>query len=293
MTVVVAGTACMVAAAGALWWSLRPAPPPIRTTVHSLVPGASAHEQPRVPASIDEAWTVAARRVPRATAELERWLRLTGSSLPALVHQIAVYGGVGGALAGLLVGAAIVGAGPGAALLPGFGVVVAGILTGVALPIHRLRRRAQQARRQVVRAVGTTVDLVVMCLAGGMGVESALQAAAGIGDDPFSRRLAAMVAATATAGAAPWDRLIILGDELGVAELTELGAAIALAGTEGARVRATLAAKAEALRARELAGEETAANTLTERMFLPGVLLLLGFLLFIGYPAVSRILSGL
>lgn len=293
MTVVLTATACLVTAVGALCWSLRPAPMPIRTVVRSLVPGSSAHEQSRVPTSIDEAWTAAARRVPRATAELERWLRLTGGSLPALVHQITVYGGVGGASAGVLVGVAIVGVGFGAGLLPGLGLVAAGTLTGIALPLLHLKRRAQQARRQVVRAVGTTVDLVVMCLAGGMGVESALQAAAGIGDDPFSRRLATMLAATAAAGAAPWDRLIILGDELGVAELAELGAAIALAGTEGARVRATLAAKAEALRTRELAGEETDANTLTERMFVPGVLLLLGFLLFIGYPAVSRILSGL
>ena len=31
---------------------------------------------------------------------------------------------------------------------------------------------------------------------------------------------------------------------------------------------------------------------MTERLFLPGALLLLGFLLFIGYPAFSRILTG-
>jgi hypothetical protein len=31
---------------------------------------------------------------------------------------------------------------------------------------------------------------------------------------------------------------------------------------------------------------------MTERLFLPGALLLLGFLVFIGYPAVDRILSG-
>jgi hypothetical protein len=31
---------------------------------------------------------------------------------------------------------------------------------------------------------------------------------------------------------------------------------------------------------------------MTERLFVPGALLLLGFLLFIGYPAFHRILGG-
>ena len=37
---------------------------------------------------------------------------------------------------------------------------------------------------------------------------------------------------------------------------------------------------------------ESAANAMTERLFLPGALLLLGFLVFIGFPAVQRILGG-
>ena len=37
---------------------------------------------------------------------------------------------------------------------------------------------------------------------------------------------------------------------------------------------------------------ESAANAMTERLFVPGALLLLGFLLFIGYPAFQRIIGG-
>jgi tight adherence protein C len=293
VTAVVAATVCLTVALVTLVWSLRPVGVPIRSAVRAAVPGSSDRSPAMLPSSVDELRIAAARRCPGAAAEVDRWLRLTDGSMAMLVRRITMGGAAGGAAAGLVCVGTALGSGLGADLLPGLGLLLSGVAGGVAVPIARLRRRAHQARRQAARAVGTTLDLVVMCLAGGMGVEGALQAAAGIGDDPFSRRLSTALAATAAAGVAPWDRLSALGDELGVAELVELGSAIALAGTEGARVRSTLAAKADALRTRQLAIEETAANTVTERMFLPGVLLLVGFLLFIGYPAVARILSGL
>jgi uncharacterized membrane protein len=47
------------------------------------------------------------------------------------------------------------------------------------------------------------------------------------------------------------------------------------------------------LRAHQLAEAETQAQAATERMSLPVVLLFAGFLVFIGYPAIARILAGL
>lgn len=293
MTTVVAATVCLVVALATLACSLRPVRVPIRASVRAATRSSADPSPSLLPTSVDEVRAAAERRFPGAAAEVDRWLRLTDGSVATLVRRMVRGGAVGGAAAGLVAVGTVAGGGLGGGLLPGIGLLISGVAAGMAIPVARLRRRAHQARRQAVRAVGTTLDLVVMCLAGGMGVEGALQAAAGIGDDPFSRRLSTALAAAATAGVAPWDRLAALGDELGVAELVELGSAIALAGTEGARVRSTLAAKADALRTRQLATEETAANTVTERMFLPGVLLLIGFLLFIGYPAVARILSGL
>jgi hypothetical protein len=93
-------------------------------------------------------------------------------------------------------------------------------------------------------------------------------------------------------GEPSWSAIGRLGEHLNVPELTELAATIRLAGTEGARVRRSLSARASALRRHEQAEAETAANTVTERLFLPGALLLVGFLLFVGYPAFSRILTG-
>ena len=79
---------------------------------------------------------------------------------------------------------------------------------------------------------------------------------------------------------------------MGVGELVELSATLQLAGTEGARIRQSLTARSATLRRHEQADAESGANAATQRMFLPGALLLIGFLLFIGYPAFSRILGG-
>src|SRR5581483_1383228 len=91
----------------------------------------------------------------------------------------------------------------------------------------------------------------------------------------------------------PWDVLGRLGAELGVTDLVELAASVSLAGTEGAKVRASLAAKAASLRSHELADAETTAQAATERMSLPVVVLFAGFLAFIGYPAIDHGLTGL
>ena len=80
--------------------------------------------------------------------------------------------------------------------------------------------------------------------------------------------------------------------------VTGAGSGIGLAtaqrfGAEGARVRASLAAKARTLRLRGLAEIETAAQSASERMSLPVVGLMLGFIVFLACPAVNQVLTGL
>ena len=57
-------------------------------------------------------------------------------------------------------------------------------------------------------------------------------------------------------------------------------------------VGASVAAKATALRTRAMAEAEAAAESASERMALPTVMLLVGFVIFIGYPAVAAVMSG-
>jgi Flp pilus assembly protein TadB len=136
------------------------------------------------------------------------------------------------------------------------------------------------------------LDLVVVALAGGGGVETALADAAGVGSGWAFALLRRALDHARLARQTPWAALGRLGQELGVGELSELAASVALAGTEGAKVRASLAAKAASLRTHELAEAETADQAATERMSLPVVLLFAGFLLFLGYPAVEKVLTG-
>jgi len=171
------------------------------------------------------------------------------------------------------------------------GLVLAGL--GGALPVALLQARANRARRDARRLVGSFLNLVVLSLAGGMGVESALHAAARAGGDQVSAQILEALALAQDAGVPPWMALDQVGRRLGVPELIDLAAVVGLAGSEGARIRTTLAAKAGSIRRRDLAEAEARANGVTERLFLPGVLLLVGFLVFIAYPAISRISSGL
>ncbi|HVQ94776.1 MAG TPA: hypothetical protein VMU51_27330, partial [Mycobacteriales bacterium] len=129
--------------------------------------------------------------------------------------------------------------------------------------------------------------------AGGAGVDGALTDAAAVGEGwAFGQLTRALTVARVTR-TTPWARLRQLGEELDVPELSELAASVSLAGTEGAKVRASLAAKASALRVRELTDAEGHAQAATERMSLPVVVLFAAFLVFIGYPALSTVLNGL
>lgn len=172
-------------------------------------------------------------------------------------------------------------------------VTIGGAAIGFLAPDLRVRRRAGRRRADFRHALSTYLDLVVISLAGGAGVDSALHDSVAVGRGWAFHQLERALTTARLTRATPWSSLRQLGRELDVAELTELAASVSLAGTEGARVRQSLTAKAAALRSRALTDAETKAGADTERMSLPVVALLLGFLLFIAYPAVSQVLTGL
>ncbi len=117
-------------------------------------------------------------------------------------------------------------------------------------------------------------------------------AASQVSSDWAARRMDRALRRARDSGQSPWAALGRLGEQVGVPELVELSTTLQLAGTEGARIRQSLSARAVALRRHEQADAESEANAVTERLFLPGALLLIGFLVFIGYPAFARILGG-
>jgi Flp pilus assembly protein TadB len=177
-------------------------------------------------------------------------------------------------------------------VVPGAGGFVLGLVLFFA-PDLAVRSEADERRKAFKHALGSFLDLVVISLAGGAGVESALRDAAGIGRGWAYAQLQRALEVTALTGETPWAALARLGEEVGVSELVELSATVSLAGTEGARVRDSLAVKATSLRQHALARSESEAESTTEKMALPIALLFLGFLILIGYPALEIVLTTL
>jgi Flp pilus assembly protein TadB len=174
-------------------------------------------------------------------------------------------------------------------ILAGFALAAVGFL----LPDLQARAEARALRTGFRHALSAYLDLVWITLAGGAGVDSALSDTAAIGHGWAFTQLRRALQAAHLTRTSPWISLRQLGQELDIAELAELAASISLAGTEGAKVRTSLAAKAATLRTHQLTDAETEAHAATERMSLPVMLLLLGFLAFIAYPALTQVLNGL
>lgn len=153
------------------------------------------------------------------------------------------------------------------------------------VPVKQVATASRVRRSDMDLAVAVYLDLVNVLLAGGAGVETAMLAAAGAGDGfSFEQIRLALVRAQSSRGSY-WDSLRELGERTGVESLEDVAHSVQLAGEHGARIRQSLAAKATALRGRNLARIEHEAEERTEQMGLPIVLLFLGFILLIGYPA--------
>ena len=229
---------------------------------------------------------------PALLARLSPDLAITGTDLSTTCRRAIAAGGAGGLLPSAFLGLVELG-GVHMTLLVPLWLAVVGAGCASLLPVVHLRRRASTARREARRVIATFLDLIVLSLAAGMGVESALHSAAELVSHPVGRRILDTLHQARDAGVVPWQALAQLGRDWSVSELVELSAAVGLAGTEGSRIRSTLVAKASSMRHHELAEAESEANTITEKLFLPGVLVLMGFLLLIGYPAFSHIATGL
>lgn len=171
------------------------------------------------------------------------------------------------------------------------GVTAALGLGGFLLPDLLLRSEAAARRRAFSSAFGTFLDMTTISLAGGVGVEGAIMDAARVGRGREAAVLFAVLDDAVYSGESQWDAMRRLGVEMGLTDLVEAASTVALAGSEGARVRRSLEAKARGLRSRELAAAEAKALAATERMAIPTALLMLGFLLLVGYPALQSVLG--
>ncbi len=308
MVVVVAGALTGLGVVGMIY-GLRTTTPSLDGLVATLdqvvevgdgLPGTTrartTHALP--PTRLERAGAAAVARFENTSAAGRPWwagiltsLAVTGESVEQLAVKVVGAGAVGLLAPPMLwllvrsVGSSIPAGIPVVA-----GLVVAPMCAG--LPLLGLAERAKRRRRHFRAVIGSFVDLVVLGLAGGVGVEGALVAAAQVSQDWAVGQMGRALLQARDSGESPWHALARLGQRFGVTELEELSASLQLAGTEGARIRQSLSARSVSLRRHEQAEAESSANAMTERLFLPGALLLIGFLLFVGYPAFSRIIGG-
>lgn len=271
--------------------SLTPRPVPLSALQATLSrPGIAATQQPPSARGSDWLGEAAARVLWLLgdRADRAQLLRLTGRT-PERHALDKLVGAVGGLLGTALLGSGLTltGVAPPPFVLAVAAAVVAG--GGFVLPELLLRDEADKRRRAFRHALSSYLDLVNVILAGGGGIETSLHSAADAGDGwAFASIRRALDRARLT-NRSPWDTFAELGDELGIEELAELAASVELAGSQGARIRASLAAKADSLRGHQVAETEAAAEAATERMTIPVAVLLFGFLVFIAYPAVQQI----
>lgn len=199
-----------------------------------------------------------------------------------------------GALAALPIGCAAV-ARMGGINVAGTLVAVASAaaaLVGFVVPDLIVKADAERKRREFRHALGAYLDLVAIVVAGGGGTETALYAAVEVGGGwPFAE-LRRTLAGCRIAAEPPWAALDRLGERLGVDELREVAASVGLAGEYGAKVRHSLSVRAKSMRDHRIAEVESDAQAATEKMSIPVVLMLFGFVAFVLYPALQLVLQG-
>ncbi|RAS58985.1 type II secretion system (T2SS) protein F [Lentzea atacamensis] len=262
---------------------------PPRPALHEVLAMLSASPSPST--SRSPVWRVVGP-FGTPTARLRADLNVVGTDVERHLVSKALYGLVGAALTSC-VSLALVINGVGLPWTTSVVAIAGFAVIGFLVPDLKVREAAQRRRSDFRHALGAYLNLVRILLAGGAGVDAALTDAADVGNGwAFHQLRQALVTAQVTR-TTPWEALDRLGEDLQLRQLSDLAAAVSLAGTDGAKIRSSLGSKAAALRAKEITDSEGEARAATERMSLPLVLLMLGFLLFIGYPALVSVLNGL
>jgi tight adherence protein C len=241
----------------------------------------------------------------RGGQELARWLERRGAQLTRLRQDLALLdrglddhlGALIGLFAATLVGALLL-AGcwisldvipiSATLILPTAVLIAASV---VAARHHDLTRAGATRRRQFRRALSAYLELVARSLMGGTGVPEALPAAASIGSGWPFRLISDTLDRARAIGSSAWFELGALGERIGVDELRDLATALALVGQDGARIAATLIARASTLRRREIADIDGRAKERDTSMRVAMVCIFFGFLIFVLYPALTNVLT--
>jgi tight adherence protein C len=226
------------------------------------------------------------RKVPRLADIVLPDLAITGTPTETFAVKVVGYA-VGLALLGPVLWAATAAMG----LHLGFEIPALGMLVlggaGAVTPFVDLHQAAERRRRHFCHSLSTYASLVSMAMAGAMGWSSALEVASTVSSTDWAMDEIAQSLLWAQAyRKQPWEGLERLALRFNVPDLTDLARSMSQAG-DGARIRDSLEAKARSLRLKETTALEDSAQAVTQKMLLPGVLLMAGYGLLIFYPALA------
>jgi hypothetical protein len=272
---------------------LFPAPLTLRAALDALSRPRNDPSLDRLSGGTNGARNVAARllevnvaRIPRLAQVVVPDLAITATPPETFAIKVVGYGvamalmvplfAIGAATAGIDVSLAV----------PVLGVIVLGI-GGAALPFIDLHTAAERRRRHFCHSLATYASLVSMAMAGSMGWSSALEAASSVSNTDWAMdEIAQALLWSQAYHRPPWEGLDRLAERFALSDLSDLARSMAQAG-DGARIRATLETKAASLRLSETTAAEHDAQAVTQKMLLPGVLLMAGYGVLIFYPALA------
>ncbi len=170
-------------------------------------------------------------------------------------------------------------------------LALVGMVGGYVVPDLDLKQKAATRRKEFTEVLTGFVGLIAVSISGGGGVNTAMLDATSIGEGWCFDMIRRSLDESFLLGESPWTGFERLGRQLNLLPLVELAGALALAGNSGARVVDTLRARAESGRDKELADALSTAERKSESMGIPIGAMLLGWFLFLGYPAVAGLIG--
>jgi tight adherence protein C len=149
----------------------------------------------------------------------------------------------------------------------GLGLAVAAVV----LSVKDLRSEASRLREQFTWGLSIYLDLVAMSMEAGQGHAQALPAAAQMGTARAGAgrvftEIRTAIELAPSKGITAWEALGQLGRRYQIPELVSLRSSMELAQDDGARVKASLIARADTMRTARLAATVERANNATESM---------------------------
>lgn len=220
-----------------------------------------------------------------------RSLRIADITLPDLIAEIITFAAVGLVSTALGVGALI-----------GLGVLspnVVWILAVFALtaliawqPVSTVQSKATRRRRELRRVTNDFVQMVAVGLTTNRSIEEAVSYAADIGDSDGFLLLQRTVASAQPMGVPVWEALATMAETYQLDELQGLANSMQRQAGVGVNVAGTIRAEARSLRAKQLSELAETADRANANLSLPTMGMVMGVVMFIGYPIVEQILSA-